>query len=172
MLLSPSVVFLLSSFLCHLLPSSSVIFPPPVLRRLSRLPDLPTPRNRGRGTRRVRLFEKTPNVPGGEVSGTNKIPGEPSLNYKNRGKEGALPLSFGPKNQKGRDVIAFENLGTPGPRFPGPGGKKRVRGGKPELSPDPGRSCPPIPRTPRVLNLPISRPPGDSSTSGPNIRQM
>ena len=85
---------------------------------------------------------------------------------------GALSLSFGPKHQMGRDVIAFEDLSTFGPRFLGLGGKKRVRGGKPDLRPDPGPTSLLISRASHVLNLLISRPPGDSSTSGPNIRQL
>ena len=85
---------------------------------------------------------------------------------------GALSLSFGPKHQMGRDVIAFEDLSTFGPRFLGLGGKERIRGGKPELHSDPGPSSLPISRTSHVPSLPISRPPGDSSASGPNICHM
>ena len=85
---------------------------------------------------------------------------------------GALRPSFGPKNQRGRDVIAFENLITFGPRLLGLGGKKTVRGGKPELRPDPGPTSFPMSRASHVLNPPISRPPGDASASGPNVGHM
>ena len=95
------------SFLCRLLPSSSVIS---FLSVLHESPDFPTsasPRNRGRGTHRVRRPENTPKVPVGGASGTKKITGGPSPHLKNGGRRGSCHPVSAPKYQKGSERKSF-----------------------------------------------------------------
>ena len=109
----------------------------------------------------------------GGVSGTKKIPGEPSLNPKSRGGWGFCEPVSAPKYQMGRNEIACDDLRTSGPHlFWTRRKKKGVRGGKPERRPDPGPSSLPISRFSRLLNLPFPRSPGDPPASGPNICHM
>ena len=111
-------------------------------------------------------------IPRGKSPEQRRFRGNLRWTLKTVEKRGPCHSVSAPKNQKGRKVISLQRLSTFGPHFFGLGGKKRVRGGKPELRSDPGSSSPPISRASRVLNLPISRFPGDSPASGPTVRQM
>ena len=116
----------LPSFLFPLSSSSLVVR---YLSPICPLPHLPIPRpphlpeTRPRNPLRSAVGEHAESSRAG-VSGTRKIPGEPSLGLKNRGRKGPCHSVSAPKYQKGRNVIAFEDLSTSGPRFPGLGGKK------------------------------------------------
>ena len=80
-------------------------------------PNSSSPRNRGRRTRRVRQSEKTPKVPGRESPEQARFRGNSALNLSNRGKWGPFDPVTAPKYQKGRRIIAFEDLSTFGPHF-------------------------------------------------------
>ena len=114
-LLPPSVIFLLSSFLWNLPPLSSVIFRPTALCLIPQSPYLLISPKRGPRNPPCSAVGENAESSRGGVSGTKKMPGEPSLNLKNRGKWGPRHPVSAPKCQKGRDVIAFEDLSTFGP---------------------------------------------------------
>ena len=92
----------LSSFLFFMKSSSPAVrnLSPPLLCRISRIPNLLiSPKQGPRNPPRTAAWGDAESSRGG-VSGTKKIPGEPSLNIKNRGKWGPCDPVSAPSTEK------------------------------------------------------------------------
>ena len=163
-LLPPSVISSLSSVIFF--PRLPLSFPPLSFAKSPAFPTSTFPGYRGRANRRVRWSENTPKVPGGGFLTQRRSRRKPSLNLKNRGKWGPCHPVTAPMYQRGRDIIAVEDLSTFGPHFLDLAVKKESVAESRDFARTPD---PRVPQSPELHVSPICHIPGSPGIPPPAV---